>query len=558
MVSNIICYKNTGFDRNNRPSSATVLEKATATTFPSVWVYQNLDQLTIRIKAEYSAIEDVDYVKIGDKYYTVTGLKMLTEQTAELALSFDPIISSGGVSAITVIGGWDERAHVSSDALFSNILEEPFVPSNRLERTAPVRLIDYGYGDAVYRFVAATVDLTQIGEYADQYYDAASQETALVSVPRVPAVKFETNIGIVRIGETDHIKYPLPVTTLYDLSNDKIREGLTKARSLGIEGAITSCYIVPIMTRVGVSYTENGVVSEFYAQQETVDLSTFTGMKYKYGGYIPKNNKAYALFNSYMILAVGSGDTREYDAHDLYHSDNAPVMQITMDVSPGGRPYLGPRYYLGDATELFQDCVSGAVWRNNPLAYTEASGSLLNTASARRKFYDVKYDEGVSAVSSVADMVANALQLNVAGAVGTAMEGAASAQKSQREASDLVLNYQTQNNVVAPTISFPVSDSLQGFLGNTFYASHTHLSDADLERFDNFLTQFGYRVDKRFTKTDLTSRKYFNYIKTTGAVVSVPKAPLRVEQMIADTLNGGVRLWHVLPNTAAMTNNPIA
>lgn len=567
MVNEIICYKNTGFDRNNRPSTPAVLATATATTFPSIWTYQNLDLLSVRIKAGYNDIADVDYVKIGTKYYVVTGLVMLTEQTAELSLSLDPIVSAGGIGVIKVVGGWDERAHVSNDNLFGNILSEPFSPSNRLERTTPIAVTTSDYGEGALQVVASTVDLTQVGDYADQYYDAASKEVSLVSVPRIPTVKVETKVEIRDVDGTSLGGYNVPLTSMYSLTNEKVKEGIVKARSLGIESAVTACYLIPNGTSYhGIADADTGVYTQIYNIRTPIQLPSTDGFPYKYGTYKPKNNKAYALFNSYLIFSVGSGDSREYDAHDIYNNDVSPQLVSLADLSPGGRPYIGPKYYLGHETRPFQDCISGCVWRNSPLAYTEASGSLLNKAQSRRQYYDSEYNDLVRQINTAPQAIASFGQQLLSGrfadALGTGVNALMTEEIAQhnkaRQQSDLVLQFQTANNVVAPTVSFPVSENIQGFIGNVFYCCHTHLSEGDLERFDNFLTQFGYRVDKRFTASDLNSRKYFNYIKTTGAVVSVEGSPLRVEQLINDTLNGGVRLWHVLPNAAAMTNNPIA
>lgn len=558
MVSTVTCYKNTGFDRNNRPSDVSVLGLAESTVYDSVWVFQNLDRISVRVKASYSEIEDVDYVKIGSTYYIVTGLNMLTEQTAELALSIDPVLTAGGVSNLTVIGGWDERAHVSSDPMFGNIIEEPFVPSNRLERTSPEKVVDGSYVQA-HRVVAATVDLTQVKNYADQYYDIASESTALVSVPRVPAIKLESSISVQPVGSSVELSYNLPVTTLFNLDNDEIKEAVTKARSLGIEAAITSCYLLPVMTELEYTVNDDKTYVKIKSNGAEVSLSSIDGMAYRYGGYQVKNNKAFALFNSYLIFSVGSGESREYDAHDVYMNDGAPTLSLIMDCSPNGKPYLGPRYYLGDETVAFQDSVGGAAWRNNPLSFTEGSGSTIGWTQALRQARDIGARTVYGNTGTSYGLLDKLASGDIIGAVMSPITGLIGQGYEQaRQASDLQLNYDTQYNVVAPTVNFPVSDSIQGFLGNSFYVSHTHLSDGDLERFDNFLTQFGYKVDKKFEKSDLTNRQYFNYIKTNGAVVKAAGAPLRIEQMVADTLNGGVRLWHVLPNSSAMTNNPIA
>lgn len=561
MTSTVTCYKNTGFDFSNRPSSANVLALADSTTYPSVWVYQELDRTQIKIKASYDEVKSVDYVKIGDVYYIVINLQMETEQTATFTLAVDPILSMGGVSSLVINGGWEVRAHVSADGIFTNVLPEPFVPTARLERTAPRKMTQFGDYNEAKRIVAATVDLTQVKNFADQYYDAASEATALVSIPRTPQIKYETKCSIRDARDGSSVKsYVLPVTTLYALENEDIQLALTKARSLGIDGAITACYMLPIYGEIEYSINDNKTYIEIKTIGQTITFDGITEMLYKYGSsYTPKNNKVYALYNSYEVVSVGSGEIESYDAHDLYYNDAAPTFVLDIDPSPKGRPYVGPLHFMGGITQMFQNSVAGSQWLNNPLGFAEASGSLIGLAGVARAANDIGHQQGMSAIRLATDFVGGGGSNNVIGgimgSVGNILDGGRSSARQAQE-----LNVQHENNyyVVAPDVKFPADPEIQGYAGNNFFITHVHLGSADLERFDNFLTQFGYRVDKKFDKADLTNRQYFNYIKTTGAVVEALGSPLRLNRLAADLFNTGVRLWHVLPNQSAMTNNPIA
>jgi hypothetical protein len=127
--------------------------------------------------------------------------------------------------------------------------------------------------------------------------------------------------------------------------------------------------------------------------------------------------------------------------------------------------------------------------------------------------------------------------------------------KTDMSMRESAVNYQTQQRIVAPVVAFPQEYGAQAYLGNVFYLYRTRLSDNDMVRADNFFTQFGYAQDKKFEISDLQNRQYFNFIKTRDADI-VGNAPLRIRLQCAQLFNSGVRLWHVLPNAAAMYNNP--
>lgn len=59
---------------------------------------------------------------------------------------------------------------------------------------------------------------------------------------------------------------------------------------------------------------------------------------------------------------------------------------------------------------------------------------------------------------------------------------------------------------------------------------------------DNFLTRFGYKVDV-IKVPELTSRRYFNYVKTIDADVR-GNIPSDCQKVIASIFNSGITLWH--------------
>lgn len=59
---------------------------------------------------------------------------------------------------------------------------------------------------------------------------------------------------------------------------------------------------------------------------------------------------------------------------------------------------------------------------------------------------------------------------------------------------------------------------------------------------DNFLTRFGYKVNT-IKVPELTSRRYFNYVKTIDASVR-GNLPSECQKMIASIFDSGITLWH--------------
>ena len=114
--------------------------------------------------------------------------------------------------------------------------------------------------------------------------------------------------------------------------------------------------------------------------------------------------------------------------------------------------------------------------------------------------------------------------------------------------------YEYEKNIVAPEVNFTRSEGLQSYYKNDCYVQGFHLSDADLQRFDDFLIRYGWADFKKFEKTDLFTRPHFNYIKCKDLNFSA-NAPLQMRTIAKAQLEGGVRIQHEVPNNAAYSSN---
>lgn len=610
----VTLYKNTGFNTGNIPDSPAVLAKATSFTVDAVFEWQSRGLANIRVKADWDTIKDVDYCAMANgtdtAYYVVTNVTMRSGVTAELQLTLDPLTSAGGVDNVTVISGWAKRAHAASDTIFDNILPEPWGPSNRLviRKKKVIHDSPSGYKN----LVVATCNLYQVNNYQAQLAKVAESEDAQgVAWPELPVMpepeEGETNTwkggSTVTFTEQtgDTHDYKLPGLYVYDLEDDIVTRGINTVRSLGIESAIASMYVIPaddvtlhetsLTVQVPIPGDHKIPILKLY-DHVTGKVTEYTsGMPYLYA--TTKNKKALALYSGYIVTSLASGDSKSYSAYDLYAGGSSPDFAVTCDPSPDGTVYCQPTWYEGAQTQKLEQAVSSTPWYNAGFTYTTASGSAImqmNAARARTSMtlqqdyaqqgYKIQADQNnisglQNFVTSLTQLAVSGFALDTAGMVGAAgnmifgkenyelqnqqikLASNQSETMYNRAMGDNIFNTNVQANVVAPTNAFPITVSAANYFGHAFLITQTTLSDNDLARFDKFLTAYGYAQDRALTDGDLTSRTHFNYVLATDVVLTSPVAPQSVLQGISDMFASGIRIWHELPNAAAYNDNPI-
>ena len=287
--------------------------------------------------------------------------------------------------------------------------------------------------------------------------------------------------------------------------------------------------------------------------------------------------------------------------------------------SPYCRPLQYRGVQPTNTNPWYEMCVKGGSWLNTPLAFSGASGSLITTTNANTsamiaqgaitRARDALYDERalgtahevMGAVGSVVGgTIKGALSgaakgavvgmfggptgaaagavtgaaLGIGGAVGQLINPENLIRLSnlrndwdRREAglgSDELnirvnqFNTLASTSLVPPEIKFPVSDTIQSFTNNCFQCIRFRLSRNDTERFDRYLTMFGYRVSEPLTTAVFSGRQFFNFVEANSIDINVPSGtPLRVKMKAIDQLSKGVRIWHVKPANTYFANNPI-
>lgn len=544
-------YFNTGFNSVNIPDSPAVLATASSKTFASNWLLQNKDLTAVRLNATWEEVQNIDYVAIGNSYYYVKGITMLTEVCAELSLVLDGLTTAGGVNAVGITGGWCKRSHTGNDALFDNNIPEPWQPSEPLEIVGLKKHVE-STGSGV-TLVCSTVDLKEIGNVAQEYLD---KDNAVVCyVPKVPPALSESKAAMnLPVYGT---KYQImPNTMLFRADNFK--EEISHVRELGIESCLTGSYVLPSEWGMALIAGDGGLHQNVSGKL----YSESCGGAISYGSV--NNKKCFSQYNEFSVVAIATGDKITSEAHDIYDGGASPTVIMFSDPSPeNGKPYAQFKKFLGNTQLPFQNCVQGGTWLNQPMAFSGTSGSLIaqtqftNRQDLAETRNNVNY--GMSTAGNFLSAIGSALTGNLSGVLGSAKSQAESAinyefanQQRQLERAE----FETAQTINAPDVKFPRSSSIQAFVGNGFVTYQTRLSAKDLARFDRFLTMFGYAQSKPLEKSDFTNRRYFNYVQADGVNVS-GNVGLRVRENIVEQLSGGVRIWHTLPNASYYNSNPI-
>ena len=344
----------------------------------------------------------------------------------------------------------------------------------------------------------------------------------------------------------------------------------------------------------------HGFIYEIRAKNINFSIDGDDGVKgfiYNYDDYTVKNNKVYSNYNNVTLFNRASGDSETYQLYDIYDSslNNIITFSMSSDFSPNGCPFVRPKFFRGaQATDktMLDNSVSGGQWLNTPIAFSEASGNAINAANFslikqqgkanseiatmnyRTPQYYMKY-----AASSIGSIVGGAVGLSSSPVLGPLNMGKPGSQwdlsrtnvspniagmfsaasdvanldnnfRSDRIAIENLarsqmhekLQYELSQNVVAPDIKFTNISNIQIYWGNLFGAYVTRLSRIDLERFDTYLTRYGYKVSEKLTNDCFTGRENFNFVEAIN--VSIGKnVSLRKKNSIERIFSSGVRVW---------------
>lgn len=244
-------------------------------------------------------------------------------------------------------------------------------------------------------------------------------------------------------------------------------------------------------------------------------------------GVTPKNNKTYCYpYRCLEVYASGMG-AKEY-RYEMFKYYSA--MFTVFSTLGGSAPIVAvPNYYKG-LDKALDDGIQMAPyptcsWINDNYKNWYAQNIL-----------GMNYQVYAGAAKSSVNVVANALQGNIAGALGSAMS---------------VLDTVGQNLVSMEQHKI-IPDSAQGNTASSasYFANGQHylymfprtIRREFVQRIDDYFTMFGYRVNE-VKRPNTKSRERWNYIKAGTANIfgSIPVEDLAEIKRI---LKNGITYWH--------------
>lgn len=598
-LRNVRLYQNTGFDIINAPATPSLLDSFTYVDIPAINALQITRLSSVCIKATEDQVTNSDYCRISDGthnvYYAVIDYHMEKPDTCTLFIVMDNMLTAGGITGANwdVLDGITERHHIASvdDIPFAYTEDDPFlVPSKPLgihyEQAYEGKATNSN--DSII-LIEATTPLDKIGDTTITpeavAYETTNGEQCVV--PKLPKLITHSKAAMY-----DEILGSTPITTMnpgtgyFNSLAQDIQEGIARVRDLGIEsGSIISQVIIPNEYIDTNNTTYHGTIPS--------EINTITGKKsightlsanfnFIYGTV--HNKRVYAgICNKYGILAIGSGNSVEFNPEDIYGAgDSQPSIGVIVDPRPSGKPYFRYVKYKGSTSNFFLNCIAGLNWQNVPLLYTDKSGSEIDTIrfnteqSIKNQNMEVQMGQKMwdmvnpfnnkqhSMLKSLGNNVSEIFGASVAtvggltGAMDTGQMAMGSelydiGRKRQNAAAQELQEFNINQNIVAPQLMFPRSEGLRDFLGNGCYAYRYYLETSDLAKFDKILTMYGYRITEPLTKTMFNVRSKFNYIKAKGVSIggSLPKW---LREGMAQELAIGKRFWKVAPDKTIYTN----
>ena len=583
MIATVRVYYNTGLTVNNCLDDITYLDTLgfTYKDFSNIAIKQDRGLISIRLNTVYDNIKDGDYAKINNTGYWINGITMLNDNVAEVTLQQDYLTTVGvaGLISATVVSGWCKRKHVLEDPLFDNNLDEPFTPTNMLEIDFGSEITGSGTGSGA-NIIVSAVDIRDTKSLSIKYSATSSPSSGAIDdksfclVPKIPDVlDSQTTYSIPNLPGSASSGYLATIagTAAFNWKNNKVSEGIAHARNLGIDSLITAAYHVPgvwISTSEGTDGIINGCIGQ--------GKITSSSLNPVIGSY--KNNKVYSgQFQKYVCYSLASGDYQEARVEDIVSDQNTVIWQTFADTRYSGKPMCVPRYFHKTFNKSLVNLVNGANWQQTPILYDSASGLQFSRNAYLYNRYADNFNGFGSVLSGITGILGNITSIasgntekksttgiknelrfdnNIAGLGGNIITTSTSAGAAGYNKMAAYQNY--LQSALQPEIKFPQAPQMQDYVGNSFYEFRYRLSDSDMTRFDNFLTQYGYAVNEPFVMSCLNGRKNFNYVQADDVVLIKNGFPQYLLQGVSDQLAAGVRIWHVAPDQRLLFDNPIA
>lgn len=591
MLYNVRLYYNTGFDLENIPDSPSLLDNCSYRDIQGHWDLQSLNLTSLRLNIQWKDIKNCDYLRFGTPndtvngcgYYIVVGRKQINLNMCIVALELDSLTTLGGAKNLKYIGGFIDRAHPSStDEQIINTLDETIAPSNILiAETNNVNI-----SGITRNYVVSTINLDQYKTWDENnmplkkmrampYYIPGStpqEEDQALFIPEPMELALPTRL-ILGEGNTGRGSYYTSGYGLYDAAKYTTKMNMQYAISLGLTGSLLYSYSPRTFggsPNDGDTQDGNGHITQLIGGGGVSQITINRPIN-------PKYRKTKFLYSSIVMTSSVSGNSKELNLADcvLPNNDNIFEYVYESDPSPDGKVFLRPSYIQGHYTVIINEqAVAGGQWIKQPIS-SNTSGILMADTNyglqIKAASTEYKYDQIMEGTQMVGGAASGALktasqatsiwnpvsgQLQAAAtAVDTAFDTAVHVESMMKRGamheikSNKMLFERAAAHIQTPNLSCPPGMGLNNFIGDKeFVIYYVHPTSEDMARFDKYFDLYGYRMDKAFSKSYLTNKSNFNYIQANNVKINRQHGSIETRRQAEAQLNGGVRIWHNLPN----------
>lgn len=584
-LSSVRAYSGGGFNMNNIPATVAVLEANSAANDLEVincLPVSGKSNTTIIVKP-FENLPKIDYIRIvgsdGVAWYgIVNGYEYVSMNSVAINATLDGWLTCQA-AGISKISGYLTRYSTADDDLFKYTEpDELLIPSKPLEINFSSLFPSTGGHTAL---IESTIDLVLMG--GDLYNESRTFDSDGEVVVPLAASSPSSFVQITDQNGGNHI-LTYEGRGIYSPTT-KVNKGIAVARSLGYENGILASYKVPSQWIADGSADEDGRVAVLSSTYLTESLSSLPFVDIRQS---VMNKRLYAgEANAYVLWSIASSEQIKVNPENLYNAgESAPEVRGFADVRSKGKPYFmfstGPHAYERGVNQ----CIGGEIWDNLPLSYSESSAQGLKERlfSAQRTI-DAQNFHTSNVANMIGTMVGsggNFMSFANQGAmmgegglsnyksnIGTAIKYAAPTAGVQAAANILNAGVQYAANAhnfynsrriekakfqssvyEAPQIvSPPDGKAMRDVFGNSCVAAKYSYSDYDLARLDKILNMFGYKNTKVFEMSDLNVGVYCCYLECSDVTV-VSNAPRFAEEIAAQQLSAGVRLWRQKPDSA--------
>lgn len=554
--------------------------------------------------ADFNEPSDLDYIVLSydttnahTVFYRVLGYRNIDAGTVEFSVEKDPLLTIGGVGKFDILDGITERVSLAPSMDINEVpVEEDslLVTTKPLEITNPIEahpFVQGATGSAT--IIESALNLGQMGKnYIDgtqgNAYEYVTTGGDSVVVPQ-PIYITENQCTTVQLY-TGGTQIKTPGTAYWNLNdaNGYVKKGLEIANALGLTSAIVSSYVIPYGYQWSASQDSLGrysLITGYFSPIGGSKLENVDNIKYEYPvldgntAYTVKNKRVFlGELNKFTIQAVATGEKVEARPEELMYASDVsghPSIYCLVDPRSGGKPYYKFRYFrnidsASDILNMIQCAVKGMGWQEAPQVYTQKSGSLIDNLNYRMEEDISNYMFETSQVNT-----ANAVKRTIRDAADILLFGSTEEARNilgreywGRKENQAFLQNASQNvkrdadfnisqKVVAPTMTFPLNETMRDFYGNGCILYRVKPIDADIVRMDRLLTMYGNRYTRALQASDFNSRPNFNYVKASGVKVQYNgandnskrfKCSSRLADQVGALLSDGVRIWHKRPN----------